>query len=97
MTLQERESIFAKECVTVKDLMQLYELSYCSACKMMRELKHESDRLRLRGKIHFEDYFAALKLKTNRYFIFNKIEELQLPERVVKFNDWLTEHQRGAY
>lgn len=59
--------IFAKEVVTIEDLQILYNLSYSSAAKFMRELKVKGDRLNLKGRIHKLDYFLNLNIDPKLY------------------------------
>ena len=64
MTMQEREEIFAKECLDSKDFQKLYGVSYGKACEMIRHIKlrltiglKRELRLDMKGKIHKQDYY----------------------------------------
>ena len=59
--------IFEKDALTIPDLQILLSLSYAGAAKKMRELKHQQDRLQLRGRIHKQDYFEILHLNPKDY------------------------------
>ena len=56
------------EIISVKDMMQLLGgASYSTACRVIRQVKHKSDRLGIRGIIHrldWEEYLAIKKDNT---------------------------------
>lgn len=56
------------EIISVKDMMELLGgASYSTACRVMRQVKHKSDRLGIRGIIHrldWEEYLAIKKDNT---------------------------------
>lgn len=67
MTLEQRNSIFAKECLTISDVMLLFSLSYDAAEKLIRDIKRKSDRLHLRGRVHIQDYLDYFGLSARHY------------------------------
>lgn len=59
-----------KECYSISDLMEMYDMPYQSAAKLMRNLRGRITigigrelRLNVRGKIHVLDYQDALNYK----------------------------------
>ena len=67
MTVEERNNIFAKECLTISDIMLLLSLSYDAAARLIRDIKRKSDRLHIRGRVHTQDYLDYFGLTTCRY------------------------------
>lgn len=69
MTYEEREAVFAKEVLTIDDVASLYACSKSYAAQLIREWKRRAgDRLNTDGRIHYEDYKAALNLpNSDRY------------------------------
>lgn len=68
MTYSEREEIFAKDVLTVADLQKLLGISKSYAYEIMRKIKVTSDRLKIDGKIHIQDYFDYYNLpQSDRY------------------------------
>lgn len=57
------------EIISVKDMMQLLGgASYSTACRVIRQVKHKSDRLGIRGIIHrldWEEYLSTKKDNTD--------------------------------
>lgn len=67
-TYTQREQIFAKEYLDVNDFMRLFGISLPSAYKLIREVKRNSDRLKLQGRVHIQDYFEYFDIPdTSRY------------------------------
>lgn len=58
-----REEIFAKDYITVEELMFLLGVAYQTACKKMRDIKRFNDRLKIKGKVHTQDYIEFYELK----------------------------------
>lgn len=62
MTYSRREEIFSKECLTIKDIQELFSVSYGAAAKIIRDIKRSIEfsgkrlRLDMNGKIHVQDY-----------------------------------------
>lgn len=69
MLYSEREQIFSKDYLTIKDLQQLLGLTYQVAAKKMREIKFKFDRLGIQGKIHTEDYFEYFKISDKQRYM----------------------------
>ena len=67
MTYAEREEIFSKEYLTIADIQSLLGLKYQDAAKTIRNIKRQTDRLGIRGKIHVQDYFDYYQISTDRY------------------------------
>lgn len=55
-----------KEVYTVKDLMEMLNMCYGSACKVMREVKTVSNILGFKGIIHKKDWNAYIESKGGR-------------------------------
>ena len=67
-TYTQREQIFAKEYLDVNDFMRLFGISLPSAYKLIREVKRNSDRLKIQGREHIQDYFEYFDIPdTSRY------------------------------
>ena len=67
-TYAQREQIFAKEYLDVNDFMCLFGIGLPSAYKLMREIKRKTDRLKISGRVHIQDYFEYFDiLETSRY------------------------------
>lgn len=65
MTYQQREEIFSKEAITLKDFCELYSISKGAASVKMNDIKRQvGDRLGIQGRLHVEDYLAWVKLHT---------------------------------
>ena len=69
MSYSEREQIFSKDYLTIKDLQQLLGLSYQIAAKLMRPIKFKFDRLGIQGKLHTEDYFEYYNITDKQRYI----------------------------
>lgn len=69
MSYLEREQIFSKDYLTIKDLQQLLGLSYQIAAKLMRQIKFKFDRLGIQGKLHTEDYFEYYNITDKQRYI----------------------------
>lgn len=67
-TYAQREQIFAKEYLDVNDFMCLFGIGLPSAYKLMREIKRQTDRLKISGRVHIQDYFEYFDIpETSRY------------------------------
>lgn len=67
-TYTQRGQIFAKEYLDVNDFMRLFGISLPSAYKLIREVKRNSDRLKIQGRVHIQDYFEYFDIPdTSRY------------------------------
>lgn len=69
MSYIEREQIFSKDYLTIKDLQQLLGLTYQVAARVMREIKFKFDRLGIQGKLHTEDYFEYYNITDKQRYI----------------------------
>ena len=69
MSYSEREQIFSKYYLTIKDLQQLLGLSYQIAAKLMRQIKFKFDRLGIQGKLHTEDYFEYYNITDKQRYV----------------------------
>ena len=67
MTYAEREEIFSKEYLSIKDIQELLGLSYNDAARTIRNIKRRTDRLNIRGKIHVQDYLDYFQIPPDRY------------------------------
>lgn len=81
MTAQEHEEIFAKEALTIKDVMKLFDLAYPTASEFIRKaktkLKMNGNELRIdvQGRLHVLDYYDYIRVGyADRYPIKNKEE-----------------------
>ena len=68
MTLQEREDIFSKECLGIKDIMELFGIAYPTASEWIRKAKlrlsfKQELRVNMQGKIHTLDYFDLMGIE----------------------------------
>lgn len=66
-TYEEREKIFSKDYLTIEDVEALLGLQYQDAARVIRNIKRKTDRLRIRGKIHVQDYLDYYNLSADRY------------------------------
>ena len=73
-----REEIFSKDVITIDELGYLLGLSYQLAAQKLREIKRVTDRTRIQGKIHIQDYFDYFKVNSKDYV--NKKEESAMPK-----------------
>ena len=69
MSYSEREKIFSKDYLTIKDLQQLLGLSYQIAARLMRQIKFKFDRLGIQGKLHTEDYFEYYNITDKQRYV----------------------------
>ncbi len=67
MTYEQRSEMFAKDYLSVSDIMALLDLSYNDAAKVIREIRRTTDRLHIQGKIHVQDYIDYYGLDIARY------------------------------
>ena len=69
MSYIEREQIFSKDYLTIKDLEQLLGLTYQVAARIMRQIKFKTDRLGIQGKLHTEDYFEYFNITDRQRYV----------------------------
>lgn len=74
MTVAERQDIFAKEVLTIIDIMKLYEVEYNTASKLLCDMKRKLTvgqgkelRVEMSGKIHVLDYLDCIGATGIRY------------------------------
>jgi len=74
MTYSEREAIFSKEVLSIKDIQALFDIPYPTAAELIRTIKFKlgGGRVPLLGKLHRQDYFEYFKLNPADY---NKTED----------------------
>lgn len=64
MTEERRRQILSQECLSIKNIQELYDdISYSTAVKLMNRIRSNSDRLKIAGKVHIQDYFDYFKLQ----------------------------------
>lgn len=68
MTYAEREQIFAKEFLTVEDLMKLMDCSQSTAYQLYHRILAKSDHLCIKGKIHIADYCKFFGIDTGERY-----------------------------
>lgn len=71
MTLKEREQLFAKDYLTIKDIELLLGVSYSTAGEIVRNIRRKSDRLGIQGMVHVQDYIDYFNLDITRYLAGN--------------------------
>jgi hypothetical protein len=69
VSYEEREKMFSKDYLTIKDLQDLLGLPYQVAARKMREIKVNYDRLGIQGKIHIEDYFEYFNITDKQRYV----------------------------
>lgn len=75
MTQQEHDEIFAKEVLTIKDIMKLFACAYPTASEQIRKMKTKLEfsgkalRLDMQGRIHKLDYFDYIGVKDPEKYI----------------------------
>ena len=67
MTHERRSELFSKDAFGVQDIMELLDVSYGTAAMIIRNIKRRSDRLKILGKIHVQDYLDYFNLGGDRY------------------------------
>ena len=79
MTMVEREEIFPKEYLSIKDFEQLYDVNYNMASVLMRDIKTRLTlgqgkelRINISGKLHIQDYLDFVGVSADRYSINKK-------------------------
>lgn len=56
MTYADRERILSKDVITTSELAELLNVTVSQASQIASAIKRNSDRLKIRGKIHVQDY-----------------------------------------
>ncbi len=68
MTFAENERIFSKECISNQDLMKIFEVCSSTASTIMNNIKLKSDRLKIKGKCHVQDYFDFFDIDASKRY-----------------------------
>ena len=69
MTIAERNEMFAKDYLTIKDIRVLLKLDYSTASALIRQIRRKYDRLKKQGRIHVQDYIDYFGLDVARYCV----------------------------
>lgn len=75
MSYEEREKIFAKDYLTIKDLEALLGVTYQVAARIIRQIKFKYDRLKIQGKIHVEDYFDYFNITDRKRYVKQEVND----------------------
>lgn len=69
MTYEEREKIFSKDTISIKELADLLGLSYSKSAELIRQIKFKFNRLDVQGVLHVEDYFDYFKITDRQRYL----------------------------
>lgn len=72
MNYKDREKMFAKDYLTIKDMQELLGVDYQTASKIIRQIRFKYDRLKILGKLHVEDYFEYFGIKDRQRYLFKE-------------------------
>ena len=72
ITPQRRAEIFAKEVLTTQDIMDLFCVKETKASQIIQVIKAHSDRLKIAGIVHIQDYIDCFNLDVARYVMLKK-------------------------
>ena len=75
MNYVNREEIFSKDYLTIRDIEILLGTTYQVAARLMRQIKFKTDRLGLRGKIHIEDYFDYYNITDRQRYLKQEVKD----------------------
>lgn len=75
MNSVNREEIFSKDYLTIKDIEILLGTTYQVAARLIRQIKFKTDRLGLRGKIHIEDYFDYYNITDRQRYLKQEVKD----------------------
>lgn len=75
MNSVNREEIFSKDYLTIRDIEILLGTTYQVAARLMRQIKFKTDRLGLRGKIHIEDYFDYYNITDRQRYLKQEVKD----------------------
>ena len=75
MNYVNREEIFSKDYLTIRDMEILLGTTYQVAARLIRQIKFKTDRLGLRGKIHIEDYFDYYNITDRQRYLKQEVED----------------------
>ena len=75
--MEERQEIFAKEYLSIKDVERLYDFNTQQASKFILAIKRKITvglnkglRLEMAGKIHIQDYLDYMGISSDRYGLY---------------------------
>lgn len=74
MNSVNREEIFSKDYLTIRDIEILLGTTYQVAARLIRQIKFKTDRLGLRGKIHIEDYFDYYNITDRQRYLKQEVK-----------------------
>lgn len=70
MTYERREQIFSKECLSISDLEELFDISYSSAQNLMANIRLKAERTDfIIGHCLVEDYLNFFKIKDRSRYV----------------------------
>ena len=69
MSYEEREKIFSKDTISIKELADLLGLSYSKSAELIRQIKFKFNRLDVQGVLHVEDYFDYFKITDRQRYL----------------------------
>lgn len=75
MNYVNREEIFSKDYLTIRDIEILLGTTYQVAARLIRQIKFKTDRLGLRGKIHIEDYFDYYNITDRQRYLKQEVND----------------------
>ena len=75
MNSVNREEIFSKDYLTIRDIEILLGTTYQVAARLIRQIKFKTDRLGLRGKIHIEDYFDYYNITDRQRYLKQEVKD----------------------
>lgn len=75
MNYVNREEIFSKDYLTIRDIEILLGTTYQVAARLIRQIKFKTDRLGLRGKIHIEDYFDYYNITDRQRYLKQEVKD----------------------
>lgn len=75
MNSVNREEIFSKDYLTIRDIEILLGTTYQVAARLIRQIKFKTDRLGLRGKIHIEDYFDYYNITDKQRYLKQEVKD----------------------
>ena len=84
MNFKRLEEIFSKECISTRELQELFGISMLqNASTLMRKIKQATgDRLGIKGYIHVNDYFKYFGIETSRYEHLQSAENIPIPQSI---------------
>ena len=75
MNSVNREEIFSKDYLTIRDIEILLGTTYQVAARLIRQIKFKTDRLGMRGKIHIEDYFDYYNITDRQRYLKQEVKD----------------------